>query len=196
MFDLKGRNYIVTGGGRGIGYAVTRTIAEMGGNVAVLDVLESPVKDFETLQGDFGVKTRYIHTDVTKEESLTKGFEQSIHEFGTLDGWWERLDQFSSTLTYDSVTAAGIALDKPFVEQGWEEVSRVLDVNVSGPASYSGYTMFILYRSWVHSSRLNWPRNKWKSNALEAVLSSLLLCAHTAPSQGTDCPHTMLRKRQ
>ena len=87
MFDLKGRNYIVTGGGRGIGYAITRAIAEMGGNVAALDVLPSPVKDFGTLEGDFGVKARYIHADVTSGESLTKAFDQTVSEFGSLEGW-------------------------------------------------------------------------------------------------------------
>ncbi|KAK5257971.1 hypothetical protein LTR40_008835 [Exophiala xenobiotica] len=117
MFDLKGRNYIVTGGGRGIGYGITRAIAEMGGNVAVLDVLESPVKDFGTLEGDFGVKARYIHTDVTNGESLTKAFDQTVSEFGSLEG---------------CVTAAGICVDKPFGEQSWDEVRRVLDINVTG----------------------------------------------------------------
>ena len=31
----------------------------------------------------------------------------------------------------ESVTAAGIALDKPFLEHTWEESRRVLEVNVS-----------------------------------------------------------------
>lgn len=87
MFELKERNYIVTGGGRGIGYAITRAIAEMGGNVAVLDILDAPVKDFGTLEGDFGVKARYIHADATNEQSLTQAFEQSLDELGSLDGW-------------------------------------------------------------------------------------------------------------
>jgi sorbose reductase len=86
MFDLKGKNYIVTGGGRGIGYAVTRAIAEMGGNVAVLDVLPKPVEDFDNLPNEFGTKTSYIHADVTSEESLRSGFEQAIAGLGSLDG--------------------------------------------------------------------------------------------------------------
>lgn len=87
LFDLKDKNFIVTGGGRGIGYAITRAIAEMGGNVAVLDVLAAPVEDFGTLEPDFGVKARYLRVDVTDEKSLTKGFERSIAELGSLDGW-------------------------------------------------------------------------------------------------------------
>ncbi|KIW14674.1 hypothetical protein PV08_07458 [Exophiala spinifera] len=117
MFDLKGRNYIVTGGGRGIGYAITRAIAEMGGNVAVLDVLPSPVEDFGTLEGDFGVKSRYIHADVTSGESLTKAFDRTVSEFGSLEG---------------CVTAAGICIDKPFGEWSWDEVRKIMDINVTG----------------------------------------------------------------
>jgi short-subunit dehydrogenase len=29
------------------------------------------------------------------------------------------------------VTAAGIAIDKPFVDQSWDEVNKVIQVNVS-----------------------------------------------------------------
>lgn len=90
LFNLNDKNFIVTGGGRGIGYAITRAIAEMGGNVAVLDVLDAPVKDFGTLEHDFGIKARYLRADVTDEKSLTKGFEQSISELGSLDGWLVR----------------------------------------------------------------------------------------------------------
>lgn len=135
MFNLKDRNYIVTGGARGIGYSITRAIAEMGGNVAVLDISNSPVKDFSSLQAEFGVKARYIKTDVTSEESLTSAFEQSIAEFGSLDGWY--VLPFSApnlvNRLMDSVTAAGIVLDKPFVQQTWKEVSKIQEINVSQP---------------------------------------------------------------
>jgi len=87
MFDLKGKTFVVTGGGRGIGYAATRAIAEMGGNVAVMDLLPKPVDDFDTLSKEFGVKTLYIHADVTKEADITKGFDQAVIEFGSIHGW-------------------------------------------------------------------------------------------------------------
>ena len=87
-FDLTGRNYVVTGGGRGIGYSVVRAIAEQGGNVSVFDQAPAPVSDYETLASKFGVKTKYVQTDVTKEESLAKAFEEHVRDFGTLDGWY------------------------------------------------------------------------------------------------------------
>jgi NAD(P)-dependent dehydrogenase (short-subunit alcohol dehydrogenase family) len=86
-FELTGRNYIVTGGGRGIGYAIVRAIAEMGGNVVVFDVLDKPVSDFDTLESDFSVKVKYIRADVTNDESLRHAFAQAMDNLGTLDGW-------------------------------------------------------------------------------------------------------------
>jgi sorbose reductase len=115
MFELRGRNYIVTGGAQGIGYACTRAICEMGGNVAVLDIQEKPVEEFSMLSGRFGTKTVYIRTDVTSEESINAAFDKVLQELGSVDG---------------CVPAAGIAIDKPFLEQTWDEFTRIQDINV------------------------------------------------------------------
>ena len=115
-FELTGRNYIVTGGAMGIGYAIARDICEMGGDVAVLDLRDSPLEDVHGLADRFKVKTEYFQCDVSNEESLKAAFEKAVTSLGRLDG---------------ICTAAGIAIDKPFVQQGWEEVNKVLQVNVS-----------------------------------------------------------------
>ena len=116
MFELRGRNYIVTGGAQGIGFAVTRAICEMGGNVAVMDIQEKPVEEFRTLGQRFGTKTIYFRADVTVQDSLNAVFEQIVREFGSIHG---------------CVPAAGIAIDKPFVDQTWDEFTRIQDINVS-----------------------------------------------------------------
>lgn len=101
----------------GIGFATTKGICEMGGNVAVLDLRETPLEPVLELAKEHKVNTHYVQADVSNEESLKAGFEKAVSALGgKLDG---------------IVTAAGIALDKPFVNQGWEEVNRVIQVNVS-----------------------------------------------------------------
>lgn len=123
MFELRGRNYIVTGGAQGIGFAVTRAICEMGGNVAVLDIQDKPVDDEEwkNLSDKFGAKAVYIQTDVTKQDSLNSSFAKALEALGgSLHGL---------------VPAAGIAIDKPFVDQTWEEFTRIQDINVSAHLS-------------------------------------------------------------
>ena len=117
MFELKGRNYLITGGAQGIGFAATRAICEMGGNVAVLDIQERPTAEFEELASKFGVKTSYHQTDLTKQDSLNAGFEKALKALGGS--------------IHGCVPAAGIAIDKPFVDQTWDEFTRIQEINVS-----------------------------------------------------------------
>lgn len=100
----------------GIGYAITKDICEMGGNVVVLDLRDTPLEPVHELAKHFGVETHYVQADVSDEKSLQAGFDKAVQALGKLDG---------------IVTAAGIAIDKPFVNQSWEEVNKVMQVNVS-----------------------------------------------------------------
>lgn len=138
MFDLRGRNYIVTGGAQGIGFAATRAICEMGGNVAVLDIQQHPVDEFNALNSKFGSKTFYYRTDVTKQDSLNEGFSNALNALGTIDG---------------CVPAAGIAIDKNFVDQTWEEFSRIQDINVrTFPDLASDQLTCLGARNFLHST--------------------------------------------
>ena len=51
------------GGARGIGLALARGVAELGGDIAVLDILEEPDKDFNDLESTFGIRARYYRYD-------------------------------------------------------------------------------------------------------------------------------------
>jgi hypothetical protein len=53
LLSLKGKTTVITGGGRGIGLALTRACVEAGGNVAVLDALPEPHEDFADVKNDF-----------------------------------------------------------------------------------------------------------------------------------------------
>lgn len=146
MFELRQRNYVVTGGAQGIGFAVTRAICEMGGNVAVMDIQDKPVDENEwnSLNKRFGAKTFYIQTDVTKQESLNSAFARAIQQLGSIDGL---------------VPAAGIAIDKPFIDQTWEEFTRIQEINVSIELVKTGYHVWLFAytesRSEARFSQLN-----------------------------------------
>jgi len=114
---MKGKTVLVTGGARGIGFAICDAIAQLGGNVAVLVALPSPVDDFHALGAKHGIRAFYDQADVTQQASLDAGFARALRKAGSFQG---------------CVTAAGVALDKPFVQHTWEEAQRVLSVNVMG----------------------------------------------------------------
>lgn len=72
---------------------------------------------------------------MTNPATLSQTFEQVIADFGRIDNWCVR-DVCENPLLIDStsVTAAGIAVDKPFLETTAEEGMKVLDVNVCNPS--------------------------------------------------------------
>lgn len=116
-FSMREKTVLVTGGGRGIGFAICKAVAQLGGNVAVLDCLSEPVEEFHSLGSQYGIKSFYRQADVTQKQSLEDGFAWALEKAGSFEG---------------CVTAAGIALDKPFLDHAWEECHRVLNVNVMG----------------------------------------------------------------
>ncbi|KAH7141723.1 hypothetical protein EDB81DRAFT_948148 [Dactylonectria macrodidyma] len=116
-FDISGRNYVVTGGAQGIGYAIVDAIAQMGGNVVALDIKAKPGQDFASLSKQHGVKAEYVQADVTDEKSLTDAFKRAGDLLGSIDG---------------CVTCAGLALETAFEETSWKEARRIHDVNVTG----------------------------------------------------------------
>ncbi|KAJ9611158.1 hypothetical protein H2200_004341 [Cladophialophora chaetospira] len=117
LMSLKGKVTVITGGARGIGLALARGAAELGSNVAVLDVLDKPLEAFYDFEKELGVQARYYRTSVTDPDGLSRTIETVVKDFGRID---------------NCVTAAGIVHDKPFLETTWEEGARILEVNVMG----------------------------------------------------------------
>ncbi|KAH8691362.1 short chain dehydrogenase [Talaromyces proteolyticus] len=117
LLSLKGRTVVITGGARGLGLAFGFAVAESGGNIAIIDFLETPHEHYYKLEKDFGVKVKLYKSDVTNYKVLKATFDQIILDFGRIDGL---------------VTAAGICPDEPFLERDPESVARCFHVNTLG----------------------------------------------------------------
>jgi short-subunit dehydrogenase len=116
-FDsLKGRNYVVTGGAQGIGLTIAKAVAEFGGNLAIVDIRSEPDLEYTQLANEFKIKTAYYKCDVSNEDSLKSTFAKVVGDFEQIHGL---------------ITSAGIAIDKPFVEQTWQETEKIQHINVS-----------------------------------------------------------------
>ena len=57
LFSLVGRTIVITGGTRAIGLALAFAVAEVGGNVAVIDLLSEAHPHFRKLE-EFDVKVK------------------------------------------------------------------------------------------------------------------------------------------
>jgi NAD(P)-dependent dehydrogenase (short-subunit alcohol dehydrogenase family) len=118
-FRLDGRKVVVTGGARGIGFAIAEAAATAGASVAVLDLqqeaLEHAAAQLRHHTGGAEIVVQVC--DVSSYESVCSARQ-------ALEGGWGRADVL--------VNNAGIFSNAPAHEIAVEEWDRVLQVNLSG----------------------------------------------------------------
>jgi 3alpha(or 20beta)-hydroxysteroid dehydrogenase len=112
--QLDGTAAIVTGGARGIGAAVVRTLVARGTRVLVTDVRDA---EGEALAGELGERAAYQHLDVTDPADWESSVSAAEQRFGPV-----------AVL----VNNAGIVEFGTIEQQEIESFRRVLDVNLFG----------------------------------------------------------------
>jgi NAD(P)-dependent dehydrogenase (short-subunit alcohol dehydrogenase family) len=107
---------LVTGAARGIGLATAKRFLADGWRVALLDIDEETLSRTASALADAAILP--IHCDVADPAGVTKAIAAVAQKFGRLDAL---------------VNNAGIAIFKPILDLSFEDWSRVLAVNLSGP---------------------------------------------------------------
>src|SRR5215467_14343314 len=83
--SLSGKTAVVTGGGRGIGKAITRRLAEAGANVVIasrkMDVLQAAAAEFSSLPG----KVVPMECHVGRKEQLENMVRETEKQLGPVD---------------------------------------------------------------------------------------------------------------
>ncbi len=115
--SLTGRGAVVTGGGRGIGRAVARALAEEG---AAVVVSARSTKEIEAVAAELVANGHTAHAvtcDVADEASVKTLAEAAAKLLGTVDVL---------------VNNAGIALSNPVKRLPLEEWNRIIGINATG----------------------------------------------------------------
>ncbi|OIQ22135.1 MAG: 3-ketoacyl-ACP reductase [Flavobacterium sp. MedPE-SWcel] len=113
MQNLKGKNALITGAGKGIGKAVALALASEGVNIALLSRTKSSLEEVATEVEKLGVKSFIVTADVSDINSVNEAVSKSLAEFGTID---------------ILINNAGIAKMGKFLEltpTDWEEVIKI-----------------------------------------------------------------------
>ncbi len=117
MFDLTGRNALVTGGGRGLGKAMATGLAQYGANIAIVDIdMETAQSTAEELKA-LGVQTVAMQGDVRSEEDAQRTVNATVEALGSLD---------------ILLNNAGIATVEPAETLPLDSFQYVFDVDVKG----------------------------------------------------------------
>ena len=117
MRGLSGKRVIVTGGGSGIGRAVSERFGAEGAEVAVFDLNEEAAQETVKLIQGAGGKGQAFKADITDRAQVDK----AVAEFeagGPIDAL---------------VNNAGWDLIKPFLDSDEELWKKVIDINLYGP---------------------------------------------------------------
>jgi len=117
MSEAAGKVALVTGAARGIGLATAKRFLADGWRVALLDI------DGDNLQRTYSALAKPAATialtcDVVDPQGVANAFATVAKTFGRLDAL---------------VNNAGIAIFKPILDVTYEDWSRVLAVNLTGP---------------------------------------------------------------
>jgi NAD(P)-dependent dehydrogenase (short-subunit alcohol dehydrogenase family) len=118
LFDLTGKVAIVTGGARGIGFALASGLAKAGAAIALADLLKEEVQDSSKALREKSLKSIPIHVDVSSPESVENMAEQTIKEFDKID---------------ILINNAGVSIGKAVEDTEEEDWNFVMDVNLKGP---------------------------------------------------------------
>jgi 2-dehydro-3-deoxy-L-rhamnonate dehydrogenase (NAD+) len=82
--DLKNRTAIVTGGARGIGFAIAKRMVESGAVVVVWDI-DSDTLDKAAAALKSAGRVHGAIVDVTDEAAIARGVESCVRDFGKID---------------------------------------------------------------------------------------------------------------
>jgi NAD(P)-dependent dehydrogenase (short-subunit alcohol dehydrogenase family) len=118
LMSLRDKTAVITGGGRGIGWAIARRLAEVGANLAIGDVNEqSAIETTAEMHRRFQVKTAAGHLDVSDSRSVAGLAALAENMFGRIDIW---------------VNNAGVFPPADLIETTDAQWDRVQNINLRG----------------------------------------------------------------
>jgi len=117
MTDLKNKNALITGAGKGIGKAIAIALAKEGVNVILLARTQADVDQLAVETTALGVKSLALSADVADINSVNQAVEKALAEFKTID---------------ILINNAGIGSFGKFLELEPADWERIIQVNLMG----------------------------------------------------------------
>ena len=150
LFSLEGEVAVVTGGGRGIGEGIARTLANAGAKVVVAARRVNEIESVAAAIRADGGQAIAVETDVTDEEAMENLAKAAIKEFGKLSIWVNNAGGSPARLPMTDLKRedwdACIALNLTAVWVGIRTAAKYMDtgsiINISSGAGFGNPNHF------------------------------------------------------
>lgn len=119
IFDISGKNAVITGGAMGIGFGIARRFVEAGANVVIADVNLEAAEAAANRLSDGPGKAVAMRADVSQDDSGDKMVERCVNEFGSVN---------------ILVNNAGIFPSVPMLDMQPALFDKVMAINLKGLA--------------------------------------------------------------
>ena len=113
-YNFKNKNAVVTGGASGIGFQITKSFLEAGGNVSVWDYSEQALQTAKAEFGNYAAQIHFAQVNVGDRDSVAKAAASLPWAVDVL------------------VNNAGITRDKSFAKMAPEDWDAVISTNLTG----------------------------------------------------------------
>ncbi len=141
MFSLEKKQGFITGAARGIGKCIAKAYADLGADVAIVDIdIDEAQKTAMQIAQTYGTKCIAIKCDVTSPESVDAMIELYASQFEGIDF---------------AVNNAGIANVYPAEQISYEDFKRVVDINLNGVFLTSQAAGKLMIKRGVKGSIIN-----------------------------------------
>ncbi len=85
LLDLSGKTAIVTGGARGIGFAIAKRLAEAGAKTMIADLKQEEADKAAAELTSLGYLAKAVAVDVSSEDQVQKMVNETANSFSTID---------------------------------------------------------------------------------------------------------------
>lgn len=118
QFDLTGRVALITGGSKGLGFAMAAGLASAGARIILVNRnVDEGVQAAKDITSNYGAKAISLNIDVTSVQQTQSMASSAMEAFGQID---------------ILINSAGLNIRGAIDEVTPEDFSKVLDVNVKG----------------------------------------------------------------
>lgn len=118
LFDLKGKNAMITGGSKGLGLAMAAGLASAGAHIALVNRnLDEGQAAAESLSKTYGIEAKAYAADVTEASQINQAVTSAQKDLGSVD---------------ILINSAGINIRGAIDELTHDEFHQVMKVNVDG----------------------------------------------------------------